>query len=48
MVSTVLVLWEVAAILGNGYGIEGQNYVALLQGSEMPAGFQHRNLVLSI
>ena len=25
-----LVVWGVGAILGNGYGIEGQNYVALL------------------
>ena len=48
MVSIVLVLWEVAAILGNGYGIQGQNYVALLQGKEMPAGFHFRNLTLGI
>ena len=27
-----LVLWEVAPILRNEYGILGQNYVALLQG----------------
>ena len=27
------------AILENGYGIQGQNYVALLLGSEMSVGF---------
>ena len=31
----VLALWRVGAILGNGYGIQGQNYVAMFQGSEM-------------
>ena len=36
----VLVPLEVAAILGNGYGIQGQNYVALLLGSEMSAGWR--------
>ena len=30
MVSMVLVLLEVGAILGNGYGIQLQNYVELL------------------
>ena len=30
MVSMVLFLWEVAVILGDSYGIQGQNYVALL------------------
>ena len=30
MVSMVLVLWGVGAIVGNGYGIQLQNYVALL------------------
>ena len=39
MTSMVLVLWDAGAILGNGYGIQGQNYVALLQGSRMPVGF---------
>ena len=48
MVSMVLLLWGVGAILGNGYGIEGQNYVALLQGSEMSAGFHYRSFVLGI
>ena len=44
----VLVVWEIGAILGNGYGIQGQNYVALLQGSEMTAGFHYRNWILGI
>ena len=48
MKSMVLVLWEVGAILGNGYGIQGQNYVTLLQGSRMPTGFHSRNLILGI
>ena len=48
MVSMVLVLWEVAAILGNGYGSQGQNYVALPQEREIPAGFRSRNLILGI
>ena len=30
MVSMVLVQWGADAILGNGYGTQGQNYVALL------------------
>ena len=36
LVSMVLFLWEVAVILGNDCGIQGQNYVAWLQGSKMP------------
>ena len=44
----VLVVWEIGAILGNGYGFQGQNYVALLQGSEMTAGFHYRNWILGI
>ena len=44
----VLVVWEIGAILGNGYGIQGQNYFALLQGSEMTAGFHCRNWILGI
>ena len=44
MVNMVLVLWEVAAILGNGFGIQGQNYVAWLQVSKMPVGFRYKNL----
>ena len=39
---------KVGAILGNGYGIQGQNYVAFLQESGMPAGFLSRNLILGI
>ena len=31
----VLVLWGVGAILGNGYGTQDQNYVAMFQRSEM-------------
>ena len=42
MVSMALVLWEVGAILGNGYGIERQNYVVLHQGSAMSTGFHTR------
>ena len=38
MVSMFLSLWGVDAVLGNGYEISGQNYVILLQGSEM-SGF---------
>ena len=38
----------VGAILGNGCGILGQNYVALLQGSEMTAGFHYKNWILYI
>ena len=48
MASMVLVLWDVDAIPGNGYGIQGQNYVALLQRSGIPAGFHSRNLILGI
>ena len=48
MVSMVLVLLEVGAILGNGYGIQGQSYVALFWGSAVPAGFHYRNLILGI
>ena len=44
----VLVLWKVGDILENGYGILGQNYVALLQGSGMAARFHSRNLILGI
>ena len=31
----VLVLWRVGVILGNEYGIQAQNYVAMFQRSEM-------------
>ena len=45
MVSMVLVLWEVAAILGNGCGTQGQNDIAWLQGSKTPVGFHRKNLI---
>ena len=48
IVSIVLVLLEVGAILGNGYGIQGQNDIALLYGSVMPARFHYRNLILGM
>ena len=44
----VLVLWGVCLILRNGYGILGQNYVALLQKSEMSSGLHSRNIVLGM
>ena len=37
----------VGAILRNGCRFQGQNYVALPQGSEMTAGFHYKNWVLS-
>ena len=43
MVSMVLVPREIGAILGNGYEIQGENYVALFQGSKITAGFHYRN-----
>ena len=41
MESMALVLWAVGAVLGNRSGIQGQNYVALLLGSAMSAGFHY-------
>ena len=38
IVFLVLLKWEVAAILGNGCGVQGQNYVAWLQRSKMSVG----------
>ena len=38
----------VGVILGNWQEIQGQNYVTLLQGSEMTAGFHYRNWILCI
>ena len=38
----------VGAILGNRYGIQGQNYVGLLLGSEISAGFHYRNLIFDM
>ena len=52
MVSMILGLWGVGTVLGNEYGIQGQNYVALLQGREITTGtslhFHYRNLNLDI
>ena len=45
MVSMVLFLREVAVILGNGCGIQGQNDVAWLQGGKMPVGFHYKNVI---
>ena len=39
---------RVGAVLGNWRGIQGQYYVALLQGSEMAAEFHYRNWNLGI
>ena len=39
-----LVLWKVVATQLNRCGIQGQNYVAWLQGIEMPVGFHYTNL----
>ena len=44
MVSVVIVLSEVTAILEND-GIQGQKYVAWLQGSEIPVEFHYKNLI---
>ena len=38
IVFLVLLKWKVAAILGNGCGVQGQNYVAWLQVSKMSVG----------
>ena len=48
MVSMIIVLWKFNAILGNGCGIQDQNYVAWLQGSGITLGFHYRNLILGI
>ena len=42
-----LLLQGANAILADGYGIQGQMYVALLQGSEMSTGF-HKGLMLAM
>ena len=44
----VLVLWRVGTILGNGNGIQEQNYVAMFQRSEMQAEFHYRDLIFGI
>ena len=41
-----LIMIDHLGILGNGFGIQGQNYVKLLQGSEMTAGYHYSNLIL--
>ena len=46
-VSMILGLWGISPILGNGYGILGQYYIALFQGSEMSAGLHSRDLILN-
>ena len=43
---TYFYTWGVYAILGNRYGIQGQNYVALLPESEITAEFPKRSLIL--
>ena len=43
----VLVLWGGGSILGNGYKCQIQQYVALLQGTEMLAGFEIRYVMFS-
>ena len=48
MVSMVIVLCEVTAILGNGCEVQGQKYVAWLQGSEIPIEFHYGNLISGI
>ena len=39
---------EVGAILGNGCGIQGQNYIALLHGCEVTARFHYKDWILGI
>ena len=50
MVSMVSIVLRgvVGLILGNGYGILGQNCVALLQRSEMSAWLRFKDLILGI
>ena len=43
---TYFYTWGVYAILGNRYGIQGQNYVALLPESEITVEFPRRSLIL--
>ena len=44
MVSMTLVLFRVDIIPGDGYMIDEQNCVTLLQGSKMPPGLHSNNL----
>ena len=48
MMKMVIDLWEVTAVLRNGCGIQGQKYVAWLQGSEIPVESHYRNLISGI
>ena len=48
MISLALVLWGAGAIITNGYGIQGQNCVGLLQVNAMTAGLHYRNLILGV
>ena len=48
VVSVVLVPWRVGAILGKGFGIQRQNYVGLLQETQMTAGLYYKNLIVGI
>ena len=44
MVSVALVLYYVGAIIGNAYGIQVKNYVALPLGSEMSRRFRRTDI----
>ena len=48
MVSIVLLLLGADPILGNGYRLQGQRYVALLQESEMSAGCHYKGLMFAM
>ena len=48
MVSAVYVLLGVEAVLLDGHGIQGENYVALLPGSRMSGRCHYRNWMLGI
>ena len=48
MVSMVLDPCRFGAFLGNRYGIRGENYVALFQGSKITEGFHYRDWILDI
>ena len=44
----VSVLWGIGSIARVEYGIKGQDYVALIRGSEMSAGLHLSNLLFYI
>ena len=44
----VLVLWGVAAVPGNGNGIQGQNHVVMCRRSKRSAEFHYGNLIFGI